>query len=154
VLELCRRACRTYGPPLLEALAAVDRAALRRFERDRSLFAALRANGLGFDALGDCRTRFVALRTTPLARLAPFGFVFKSLVNEEHLLAGGENKLRTTVGALENFIVIFHTLLRDQVGEGSGRSKAPLARKQPPDYGGPPARTGTFIEKNTIGWIA
>jgi len=123
VIESRRRACRTYRPSLLKAFPAVNRAALRRFERNRGFFSALRANGLRFNALDNARTCFVALRPIPLAGLTALGFVFKALIDEEHLLARGENEFRTAVGALENLIVIFHTLLRDQVGEGSGRFK-------------------------------
>ena len=57
------------------------------------------------------------------ACLATLGLVLKTLVGEKHLLASRENKFRPAFGALQDLIVIFHTLLRDRVGEGSGRSK-------------------------------
>jgi hypothetical protein len=48
-----------------------------------------------------------------LAGLAALGLILEALIDKKHLLAGGENEFRTAIGALENFIVIFHTLLRD-----------------------------------------
>jgi hypothetical protein len=63
------------------------------------------------------------------------------------LLAGGENELRTAFGTLENLIVIFHTLLRGRVGEGSGRSNRAAFEGTPLDYRGPsPARWHIYSE--------
>jgi hypothetical protein len=52
------------------------------------------------------------LRALGLAILTPLGLIFEALVGEEHLLAGGENELRTAVRTLQDLIVVFHTLLR------------------------------------------
>ena len=139
--RLRRSACWAHCPPQLETLAAVNGPSLRWLERNRRFFSALRANCLRFDALGNGRTRIIALRTSPLASLASLGFVFKSLVDEEHLLAGGEDEFRTAFGALENLIVIFHTLLRDRGGECSGRLNYAAFERSPPGYcGASPAR--------------
>jgi hypothetical protein len=54
-----------------------------------------------------------ALRAFGFAILTPLGLVFKSLVGEKHLFAGGENKLLTAFRTLQDLIVVFHTLLRD-----------------------------------------
>jgi hypothetical protein len=51
-----------------------------------------------------------------LARFAALRFVLETFVRKEHLLASREDKFRSTVGALQNLIVIFHTLLRDPAG--------------------------------------
>ena len=81
------------------------------------------------------------MRTSPLASFASLGFVFKSLVDEEHLLAGSEDEFRTAFGALENLILIFHTLLRDRGGECSGRLNDAAFERSPPGYcGASPAR--------------
>jgi hypothetical protein len=53
-----------------------------------------------------------ALGTLGFAVLTPLGLVFEALVGEEHLLAGGENKLLTALRTFQNLIVVFHTLLR------------------------------------------
>jgi hypothetical protein len=91
---------------------------LSRLEGDRSLLAALRANGLGFDALVAARTRDRALRAVRFAGLAPLGLVLEALIGEKHLFAGGENKFSTAIGALQDLIVVFHSLLRDLAGTG------------------------------------
>jgi hypothetical protein len=53
-----------------------------------------------------------ALRTLGFAVLTPLGLVFEALVGEEHLFAGGENKLLTAFRTLQDLIMVFHTLLR------------------------------------------
>jgi len=52
------------------------------------------------------------LRAFGFAVLTPLGLVFKALVDEKHLFAGGENKFLTAFRTLQNLIVVFHTLLR------------------------------------------
>ena len=59
-----------------------------------------------------------ARRAVGFARFAPLGLVLEALVGEKHLLAGGENELSRTFGALQNPIVVFHTLLHDLAGTG------------------------------------
>src|SRR5271169_294080 len=104
--------------PLLETFAAIDGAPLCRLERNRRFFSALRANCLGLDSLYAAGTRSSARRAVGLARLAPLGLVLETLVGEKHLLAGGENELSRTFGALQNPIVVFHTLLHNLAGTG------------------------------------
>jgi hypothetical protein len=101
---------------MLKALAAIHRAALRRLERNGRLFSALRANRLRLYALDASRTRFIPLCSICLAGLAALGLVLESLVRKKHLLAGRENEFRSTIGALQDLVMVFHTLLR---GPGS-----------------------------------
>ena len=104
--------------PLLETFAAIYRASLCRLERNGCFFSALRAHRLGFDTLyaaGTCRR---ARRAISLARLAPLGLVLEALVGEKHLLAGGENELSRTFSALQNPVMVFHTLLQSLAGTG------------------------------------
>jgi hypothetical protein len=97
---------RAHGPPLLEALAAIHRATLRRPKWNGRFLSALRA----------VRFRFRPHRTAAPAtfgsfRLAGFAtlwFVLEALVGEKHLFAGGKHELSTTLGTLEDLIVIFH----------------------------------------------
>jgi hypothetical protein len=97
---------RAHGPPLLKALAAIHRAPLRRPEWNGCFLSALRA----------VRFRFRPHRTAAPAafgslRLAGFAtlwFVLEAFVGEKHLFAGGKYELRTTLGTLEDLIVIFH----------------------------------------------
>jgi len=97
---------RAHGPPLLKALAAIHRAPLRRPEWNGRFLSALRAVCF----------RFRPHRTpTPAAfgsfRLAGFAtlrFVLETLVGEKHLFAGGKYELCTTLGTLQDLIVIFH----------------------------------------------
>jgi hypothetical protein len=60
------------------------------------------------------------------ARFAPLGFIFETLVGKKHLFAGGENEFSRTFGALKNPIVVFHTLLRNLLGEDLQRNKSRL----------------------------
>jgi hypothetical protein len=97
---------------VLEALAAVDRTPLRRFERYRRFLPALRTNGLGLDTLHNVAVTVPVSRSPVcLARFAPLGLVLKTLIGEEHLLAGGENELGITFGASQNPVLKLHTLL-------------------------------------------
>ncbi len=107
-----------HGSPLLEAFAAVHRTPLRRLEGNSGFFSALRANGLGLDALKSSGSRDSALHAIRFTGLAPLGLVLEALVGEEHLLARCEYKLRTAFCALQNLIVVFHSLLRGLAGIG------------------------------------
>jgi hypothetical protein len=105
---------------MLETLAAIYRAPLRRLERNGRLFPALRADRFCFYALNTSRTRFSPLGPICFAGLAPLGLVLESLVREKHLLAGGENELRPTIGALQDLVLVFHALLRGPGSHGKG----------------------------------
>ncbi|HEV2523453.1 MAG TPA: hypothetical protein VGT24_13825 [Candidatus Acidoferrales bacterium] len=59
---------------------------------------------------GRCLTR--GLGALGFAVLAPLGLILEALIGEKHLLAGGEDELLTTFRALQDLIVVFHTLLR------------------------------------------
>jgi len=118
---------------VLEAFPAVDRAPLCGLEGNGRLFPALRADRFGLYALDASRTVLGSLSAICFAGLATFGFVLKSLVREEHLLAGRENELRSTIGALQDLVMVFHTLLRGpgSLGAGIGAARSPRAHKFP-----------------------
>ena len=105
-------------PPLLETFAAIYRASLCWLERNGCFFSALRAHRLGFDTLYAAGSSRGARRAISLARFAPLGLVLETLVGEKHLLAGGENELSRTFCALQNPIMVFHTLLQGLAGTG------------------------------------
>ena len=116
----------------LKALAAKYGTALSRLEGNGCFLAALRTNGFGLDSLraDRARTIAVALCAAALARLTAFGLVLEAFVREEHLLAGREDKLCSAVSALQNFIVIFHVLLRDPAGRGRQLCRANQRRTE------------------------
>ena len=97
--------------PLLEAFTAIHGAALRRFEGHGRLFSTLRADRFRFHPLDGGR-RFATLRANRLTSLATLGLVLEALIREKHLLAGGENEFSPALGALQDFVMVFHTLLR------------------------------------------
>jgi hypothetical protein len=97
---------RAHRAPLLKTFAAVDGPALSRLEGNRSFLPALRAGGFRFGALKPAGTG--AFCSSRLAGLTTLGLVLEALIGEEHLLAGGENKVRTAFRALQDPIVIFH----------------------------------------------
>jgi hypothetical protein len=101
---------------MLKAFAAIDWTPLRGFERNGGLFPALRAHRFRFHALDASRTCFIPLCAICLAGLATLGLVLESLVREKHLLAGREDEFRSTIGTLQDLVMVFHTLLR---GPGS-----------------------------------
>jgi hypothetical protein len=72
-----------------------------------------------------------ALGTFAFAVLTPLGFILETLIGEKHLFAGGENKLLTAIGTLQNLIVVFHTLLR-----GSALVAKPPTSSSESDYSG------------------
>jgi hypothetical protein len=85
----------------LETLATVNRAALGRPEGNRRFAATLRADRCCF------RSRGAGRRSLPLhlARLAALRLIFEVLIVEEMLLSRRENKLRPTIGALDDSIL-------------------------------------------------
>jgi hypothetical protein len=113
-----RNTLRPGRSPLLKTFTAINRPPLCWLERNRRFFSALRAYRLGFDTLHAAGTRCCARRAVGLARFAPLGLVFETLVGEKHLLAGGENELSRTLRTLQNPIVVFHTLLHSRAGTG------------------------------------
>jgi hypothetical protein len=58
------------------------------------------------------------LRPSCLASLASLGFVLETFVGEKHLLAGSKDEFSPTFRALQNLVVVFHTMLRDLAGKG------------------------------------
>jgi hypothetical protein len=126
VSGLLRRGAGSSGrTPVLEAFPAVYRAPLGGLEGNGRLFPALRADRFGLYALYASGTVLSSLCAICFAGLATFGLVLESLVREEHLLAGRENELRSTIGALQDLVMVFHTLLRGLVR--SGQASAQLA---------------------------
>jgi len=136
-----------HGPALLEALAAKDRPALRRAERHRGLFAALRAGSLGFRPHRSTAIRSsgaTALGALRFACLAALRFVLEALVGKKHLLAGRKDKFRIAFRALQDLVVEFHEpppLARASVGMsepgtigpgcGSGHDRGETGRTTP-----------------------
>ena len=128
----------TQPAPLLKAFSAVHRTSLRWPERDRRFFAALRADRFGFHALnGSAGGRTVgSLHAVCLTRLAPLRFVLEAFVGEKHLLASGEYEFGSTIGALQDLVMIFHTLLRLRLRTGEAAAqlranRAPCIRFDP-----------------------
>ena len=110
----------------MEAFAAVHGTPLSGLERNGCFFAALRADGFGFDALNGGRSLAGAAGgAAGFAGLAPLGLVFEALVGEKHLLAGGEDELSIAIGALQDLIVVFHALLRDPCWDRTGSVATP-----------------------------
>jgi len=97
---LSSRRARSF--PCEEALAAVDRAALRWLEGNRGLPPALRAHRHGFGFGEPATGRTLALCLTALAAL---GFVLEVFVVEEVLFSRCKNKIRSAVHTLENAVL-------------------------------------------------
>jgi len=131
-VELCGRALCAHPAALLKAFAAVHRTPLCWPERNRGLFAALRADRLGFHTLSaSAPTGTVGpLNATGLTSLAPLGFVLEAFVGEKHLFAGREYKFGSTFGALQDLVMIFHTLLRLRLRTGEAAAQ-PRANRAP-----------------------
>jgi hypothetical protein len=114
-LRGCCGRWRAGRSPVLKTFPAIYRPALRRLEGNRSFLRALRADRLGLHSLccsaGRCATR----RAVCLACFTPLGLVFETLVGEKHLLARCEYELGRTFGAFQDSIVVFHTLLRNDL---------------------------------------
>jgi hypothetical protein len=121
-LHLLRgRGGRARRSPVLKTFAAIDGTPLRRLERNGRFFCALRANRFGFHSLCCAARGTTARRAVCFARFTPFGLVLEALIGEKHLLARCKNKLGRTFGALQDPIVVFHTLLQSELMEyGSG----------------------------------
>jgi hypothetical protein len=120
---------------MLEAFTAIDRTPLRGLKRNGRLFPALRAHRFRLDALDASRTCFISLCAICLAGLATLGFVLESLVCEEHLLAGCEDEFRSTIGALQDLVMVVHMLLRGpgSLGAGNGGAvRGERGNKNPP----------------------
>ena len=82
---------------------------MRRLKRDGSLFSAMRAVGSRLHLLVAVhRSRAYRSNAFGLARLAALGLVLELLVVEEKLFAGGEEKLRAAIDALEQPVLEFH----------------------------------------------
>jgi hypothetical protein len=98
------------------------------------LFPALGADRFGFYALYASRTYFRSLRAIGFAGLATLRLVLKPFVCEKHLLAGRENEFRSAIGAFQDLVMIFHTLLRGpgSLGAGIGAARSLRAHKLPP----------------------
>src|SRR5579863_328364 len=109
---------------LLKTFTAVDGAALRGLEGYGRLFSTLRADRFRFHPLDGGRRRFAALDANRLATLATLGLVLEALVREKHLLAGGENEFSPALGALQNFVMVFHKLLRGPYSHRASRWQA------------------------------
>src|SRR6516225_11469849 len=99
---------RPHGASGLEALPAKDRPALSRPKRNGGLLAALRTGCLGFRAHRPAAPATRRFGAFGFAGLATLGFVLKALVGEEHLFAGGEDKLGATFRTLQDLVVEFH----------------------------------------------
>jgi hypothetical protein len=130
--RLGRRTLCAHPAPLLKALAAIHGTSLRWSERNGCLLAALRADRLSFHALhssGGGRA-VGSLHAVRLTRLAPLGFVLEALVGEKHLFAGREYKFGSTFGALQDLVMIFHTLLRLRLRTGEAAAQ-PRANRAP-----------------------
>jgi len=87
----------SHGPSLLETFPAVHGSPLGWLEGNRGFLPALRARRTRFCSLVIPRGRRCA--ALGLARLAPFGFVLKTLVGEKHLFAAGEDEFRAALDA-------------------------------------------------------
>ena len=113
---------------LLEAFPAKHRAPLCGLERDGCLFAALRANRLGFHTLYASHAAARPLCAVGFARPAPLGLVLEALIGVKHLLAGGEDELCPAIPALQDLIVVFHGPLHDRIRVGPAAAQfAPKA---------------------------
>jgi hypothetical protein len=95
---------------LLEALAAIYGAALRRLERDGGLALAAGANSLSFDPLiiAPALRQTKRLGALAFAAFTAFRFVLKLLVVEEELFPGSEDEIGATIYTLENLILELH----------------------------------------------
>src|SRR5271167_1054846 len=133
IARLYRRAGSSSRPPMLKAFAAIDWTPLRGLERNGGLFSALRAHRFRLYALDASRTCFIPLCAVCLAGLATLRLVLESLVREKHLLAGGEDEFRFTIGALQDLVMVFHTLLRGpgSLGAGSGAVRGQGSNRNP-----------------------
>ena len=104
---------RCRGSSRLEALAAEDRASLRRAEGNRSLLPASRARGLSLN-LGVTVSRSLRRNRAQhgyaltFAGLTSFRFVLELLIVKEKLFPSRENEVISTVDTLEHLVLKFH----------------------------------------------
>jgi hypothetical protein len=100
----------SLGLALLEALPAIDGAALRGLERYGGLTLAAGANRLGFDPLiiAPALRQTKRLGALALAAFTAFRFVLKLFVVEEELFPCGEDEIGATVYTLENLVLELH----------------------------------------------
>jgi hypothetical protein len=93
---------RVCGATLLVALQTVNRPALRQLEGHGGFLAALGTNRGCDGPRAASSTRKVRARLNPLAlaTLATLGFVLKTLLGVEELIAGRENKLPAALDTL------------------------------------------------------
>jgi len=132
-ISLRRCASRAGRTPVLKTFPAIHRAPLCGLERNGRLFPALRADRFCFYPLYASRTCLRPLCPIRFAGLAALRLVLKPLVREKHLLAGREDEFRSTIGALQDLVMVFHTLLRGpgSLGAGIGAARSPRAYKLP-----------------------
>jgi hypothetical protein len=97
------------GSPLLEALPAENRPALRRLKGNGGFLAADGTVGASFHSgvrpISDGSQGAVFSR---FAGLTTFGLVLKLLVVEEELFSGREDEVSATVNTLQNLVPEFH----------------------------------------------
>ena len=95
---------------MLKAFPAIDRTALRGFERNSCFPLAARADGLGFNTLVVASTlrQPEGLGTFGFAAFAPFGFVLKLFIVEKQLLASSEDEVGAAIDTLENLVLELH----------------------------------------------
>src|SRR6266550_6879129 len=94
--------------PLLEALLAEHRSALRGTEGHRGVLAARRAGRLGLDTIAHRGSGAHPVRPFRLARLAALRFVLELLVGEEQLFTRGPNELRRAVHTPQGLVLELH----------------------------------------------
>lgn len=130
------------GAALLEAFATEHRTPLCWLKRDGRFFAAMRAARARLHFLiSVCRSRADSSNAFSFAGLAALWLVLELFVVEEKLFAGGEEKLRAAVDALEQPVLEFHVrsprpsceLRGSSAGERGGtRRTVPNFRFGPP----------------------
>ena len=97
------------GAALLEAFATEHRTPLCWLKRDGRFFAAMRAARARLHFLISVRrSRADSSNAFSFAGLAALGLVLELFVVEEKLFAGGEEKLRAAIDALEQPVLEFH----------------------------------------------
>jgi hypothetical protein len=121
-------------PLLLKTLTTEHGTPLCRAKRHCRLLAAVGAGSasLSFDMVLAVRRRAQDRHSLALAALAPLGFVLELLVVEEQLFTSCEDKIRSTVNALQNLVLEFHwratpitpcSTREIRNGEGSGSQR-------------------------------
>ena len=95
---------------LLETLPAINRAALRRLERDCRLTLTAGADSLGFYALiiASALRQTKRLGALALTCLTAFRFVLELFIVEEKLFTGSEDEVSAAVHTLKNLVLELH----------------------------------------------